>query len=87
MRRAAGYCCIEYQVCASQTNAFSLDGEAAAKGLIDTFCTLDYTAIPGKSLYVVSLSLNVSYVSRDTLFHNFYRDLIRFDLIMIFLSF
>ena len=48
VRRAAGYCCIQYTVCADQTNAFSLDGGTAISA-IDTACTLDYIAIPGET--------------------------------------
>jgi hypothetical protein len=48
VRRAAGYCCIQYQVCAGVTNAFSLDGGSSAIGEVDSYCTGDYIAIPGK---------------------------------------
>ena len=46
IRRQAGFCCIQYQVCAGVINAFSLD-QSAAIGLIDTNCILDYVTIPG----------------------------------------
>jgi len=49
IRRAAGYCCIEYQVCAGVPSAFSLDGGQSALGSVDTLCTADYVAIPGRS--------------------------------------
>ena len=55
VRRAAGYCCIQYQVCADQTNAFSLDGGTEISA-IDTACTLDYIAIPGET---TPISLNI----------------------------
>jgi hypothetical protein len=48
IRRAAGYCCVEYQVCQGVTSAFSLDGSTPANGRVDTYCTGDYIAIPGK---------------------------------------
>ena len=63
VRRAAGYCCIQYQVCADQTNAFSLDGGTAISA-IDTACTLDYIAIPGETSPFGSMridSLIISY--------------------------
>lgn len=48
IRRAAGYCCIEYQVCAGITYAFTLDSGVATVGYVDTYCTADYVAIPGE---------------------------------------
>ena len=51
IRRAAGYCCVEYQSCPDQTFAFSLDGAlAVAIGVssVDSNCQLDYIAIPGE---------------------------------------
>ena len=49
IRRAAGYCCVQYQVCAGQPLAFTLDNNAsAAKVFVDSWCTSDYIAIPGK---------------------------------------
>ena len=51
IRRAAGYCCIEYNVCQGVTNAFTLDVNAAILGLIDTLCTGDYIAISGEPFY------------------------------------
>jgi len=47
IRRAAGYCCVQYSVCSGVTNAFSLDTNA--QGLTDTQCTGDYITIPGSS--------------------------------------
>lgn len=49
IRRAAGYCCIEYQVCAGITYAFTLDSGVATVGYVDTYCTADYVAIPASS--------------------------------------
>ena len=51
IRRAAGYCCIEYQVCAGVPNAFTLDGGQSILGSTDILCTADYVAIPGKSIH------------------------------------
>ena len=51
IRRAAGYCCIEYTVCTDQTNAWSLDGQSASKSFTDSFCTLDYVGIPGMNIF------------------------------------
>ena len=50
IRRAAGYCCIEYQVCAGVSYAFSLDAIAAntIKAYVDSYCTTDHIAIPGE---------------------------------------
>ena len=56
IRRAAGYCCVQYQVCAGIAAGFSLDGGTAISSLIDTKCTGDYIAIPGN--YIYSFSLN-----------------------------
>ena len=44
-----GYCCVEYQVCASVINAFSLQIKSTIKnaGDIDSLCTQDYVVIPG----------------------------------------
>ena len=47
IRRAAGYCCIEYTVCEGVPNAFSLDGSTPASALVETKCKLDYISIPG----------------------------------------
>ena len=49
IRQAQGYCCVEYQLCADQTNPWTLDRKSAAdtKGLVDSSCTIDYVAIPG----------------------------------------
>ena len=51
IRRAAGYCCIQYQVCTDQTNAWSIDGQSAAISFTDSFCTLDYVGIPGMNTF------------------------------------
>ena len=56
IRRAAGYCCIEYQVCPNQNYAFSLDGSIAAKGLVDTLCLTDYVAIPGNCKFTKTIN-------------------------------
>lgn len=57
VRQAQGYCCVQYQLCADQTNPFTLDRTLIAadviKGLVDSSCTLDYVAIPGKSLLIL----------------------------------
>jgi hypothetical protein len=50
IRRQAGYCCIQYQVCANMASAFSLEASTPTMGLIDSLCTGDYTAIPGNFL-------------------------------------
>lgn len=51
IRQAAGYCCIEYQLCTDQLNPFTLDRSiafaAATAGQVDSSCILDYVAIPG----------------------------------------
>ena len=52
IRRAAGYCCIEYQVCAGVTSGFTLDGGGTTNGYTDTYCTGDYVAIPGKCIKI-----------------------------------
>jgi hypothetical protein len=52
IRRADGYCCIQYQVCGDQTNPFTLDRKntysAPLAGLVENSCTVDYIAIPSK---------------------------------------
>ena len=48
IRREAGYCCIQYQLCAAD-NSFKLNNKAGdEKALIDTSCTLDYIGIESK---------------------------------------
>ncbi len=47
IRRAAGYCCVQYNVCSGVINAFSLD--LTAQGLTDTQCINDYITIPGNT--------------------------------------
>ncbi len=48
VRRAAGYCCVEYNVCQGVPSAFSLDaGHAIILGATDSLCTSDYIGIPG----------------------------------------
>ena len=51
IRQAQGYCCVQYQLCADQTNPFTIDRTLIAadviKGLVDSSCILDYVAIPG----------------------------------------
>ena len=60
VRRAAGYCCIQYQVCADQTNAFTLDGGTAISA-IDTACTLDYIAIPGEAKQITNTVVKIDW--------------------------
>lgn len=53
IRRAQGYCCIQYGVCDGISNSFSLDGTVTAtlvtNGLTDTYCTGDFITIPASS--------------------------------------
>ena len=49
IRRAAGYCCVQYNVCEGLTDAFSLDRGVVIEGRVDSQCVLDYIAIPGKN--------------------------------------
>lgn len=67
IRRNAGYCCVQYQVCEGVPNAFTLDSEIEKAdatpgkvGLIDTLCTSDYITIPASS---TTCSLNNNAVS------------------------
>ena len=66
VRRAAGYCCIQYTVCADQTNAFSLDGGTAISA-IDTACTLDYIAIPGETSHITNRMIKMVYIQLKNL--------------------
>ncbi len=45
-------CCVQYQVCADQTKAFSLSSgdNIATAAILDSLCTNDYTEIIGKKL-------------------------------------
>ena len=48
VRRAAGYCCIEYTVCPDAgSSGFSID-TVLATAEVGTSCTLDYIAIEGE---------------------------------------
>jgi hypothetical protein len=49
IRRAAGYCCVQYQQCAGIPAAFSLDTQmiTLTGGFTDSYCTYDYVIIPG----------------------------------------
>ena len=49
VRRAAGYCCVQYQACAGIPTAFTLDTltASATGGQTATYCTYDYISIPG----------------------------------------
>ena len=62
VRQAQGYCCVEYKLCADQTNPFTLDRitTATIMGLVDSSCIGDYVAIPGKSNFFQRL-LNLVY--------------------------
>ena len=53
IRPEAGMCCIQYQLCADQSNAYTLSSGAIATGIaniaiLDSMCTNDYTEIIGK---------------------------------------
>ena len=53
IRPEAGMCCVQYQVCADQSNAFTLSSGAIATGIaniaiLDSMCTNDYTEIIGE---------------------------------------
>lgn len=62
IRRSAGYCCVQYQVCQGVTNAFNIDAVPAVItfGLIDTNCAADWVAIPGSSTQCSFNSMSVS---------------------------
>jgi len=49
IRKAAGYCCVQYQQCAGIPAAFSLDTQMITSigGATDASCTYDYIIIPG----------------------------------------
>jgi len=48
VRKQSGFCCVQYQVCADQTNAFTLDTSADTQSTDET-CQTDYITIPGSS--------------------------------------
>ena len=49
IKQESGFCCIQYQTCASEMNAVSLNArETVTK--VDADCTSDYIGIPGKSI-------------------------------------
>jgi hypothetical protein len=56
IRRANGYCCVEYSVCEGEPSAFSLDGLTAnaIQALLETNCKLDYISIPGIELGIAT---------------------------------
>ena len=53
----AGYCCIMYQTCAGDADAFTLDGEIdptnPPMSNADTSCSNDFIGIEGLQLFVV----------------------------------
>lgn len=58
IKKQDGFCCVQYQVCADQTNAFTFDVTAATLGMskVDDTCkaSIDYVRIPGSSLSCTS---------------------------------
>ena len=65
IRQAKGYCCIQYQICPDESDAFSLDrkdlGVADSTklyGFVDTYCTNDYLLIPGKNILKTCLEFH-----------------------------
>ena len=53
VRQESGFCCIQYQTCASEMNAMSLNAQNAIT-TVDAACTSDYIGIPGKSFQTLS---------------------------------
>ena len=52
-----GTCCIQYQVCADQTNAFTLSSIPPAAGTLDSKCAMDYTEIIGRAIFFLEAKL------------------------------
>jgi hypothetical protein len=51
IKKQDGFCCVQYQVCADQTGAFTLDATInPAKAMVDGACTsaIDFVRIPGE---------------------------------------
>ena len=48
IKQESGFCCIQYQTCASETNAMSLNAQETTTK-VDADCTSDYIGIPGKT--------------------------------------
>lgn len=62
IRRAAGYCCVQYQVCSGVSYGFSLDGSiSTTMGAVDTYCVLDHIAIPGSSSTLCYASISIGH--------------------------
>ena len=51
-----GTCCIQYQVCADQTNAFTLSSTPTIATL-DESCIKDYTEIIGRAIFFLEAKL------------------------------
>ena len=49
IKQESGFCCIQYQTCASEMNAMSLNAKNAI-ATVDEACTADYIGIPGKMI-------------------------------------
>jgi hypothetical protein len=52
IKKQDGFCCVQYQVCADQTGAFTLDAtNSPGKAMVDGVCTsaIDFVRIPGSS--------------------------------------
>ena len=47
IKQESGFCCIQYQTCASEMNAMSLNAQEAMTK-VDADCNSDYIGIPGK---------------------------------------
>ena len=52
-----GTCCIQYQVCADQTNAFTLSSIPPADSTLDSKCAMDYTEIIGRAIFFLEAKL------------------------------
>ncbi len=55
IRPEAGMCCVQYQVCGGQTNAYTLSSGAAAittVAILDSLCSTDFTEIIGKKFEI-----------------------------------
>ena len=52
IKQESGFCCIQYQTCASETMAMSLNAQET-KTKVDGDCTSDYIGIPGESIIIL----------------------------------
>lgn len=64
IRGGAGYCCVKYQNCLGDDDAFTLDTVIAANGEIDSECSTDYIIIPSSSPFCSVTNTGTNFHSR-----------------------